>query len=61
MEDIEALIAENKAKLADLVASRPKVHCSSSHSSEEDVARETAIEDLEEEIRRLEAKQKNAS
>lgn len=56
MEDIKALIAEKKAELESLQKSRPAVKCSSSHSSEQDVERESAIEDLEDEIRELEGK-----
>ena len=56
MKDVKALIEAKKKKLEELKASRPKVQCSPSHSSEEDVARETAIEEIEEELRRLETK-----
>jgi len=56
MEDLKAMIEEKKAKPAELKASAPKIRCSSSHSTEQDIARETEIEELEDEIRQLEKK-----
>ncbi|TFG64571.1 MAG: hypothetical protein E4H36_02620 [Spirochaetales bacterium] len=43
-----------KTKLQDLKNARSKANCSSSHSSSADVRMESEIEDLEEEISRLE-------
>jgi len=57
MDDVKTLIAEKKAKLEALKASRPKGGCSEKISSLQDVARETAIEELEDEIRSLVEKQ----
>ncbi len=47
-------IAEKKRKLQELLRSRSKATCAGILSSEIDVRRETQIEELEEEIRRLE-------
>ena len=46
-------IAEKKRKLQELLRSRSKATCAGVFSSEIDVRRETEIEELEEEIRRL--------
>jgi predicted RNase H-like nuclease (RuvC/YqgF family) len=53
--DIRKQLEEKRAKLEELKASKPKANCSTQFSSEADVRRETEIEDLEEEIRRLES------
>ena len=47
-------IAEKKRKLQELLRSRSKATCAGVLSSEIDVRRETEIEQLEEDIRRLE-------
>ena len=64
IEDINRIIEENTGlhaeleekvlRLKALVDSRSKAYCSSINSSEEDVKRETEIDDLEEEIKRIE-------
>ena len=61
MEDLQAVLASKKAKLAELKASAKKGYCSSAVSSSKDVDREMEIEDLEDQIRQLEQEQKNAS
>ena len=47
-------LAEKKRKLQELLRSRSKATCAGVLSSEIDVRRETEIEQLEEDIRRLE-------
>jgi len=49
-------IAEKRRELQELLRSRSKATCAGILSSEIDVRRETQIEELEEEIRRLEKK-----
>jgi HAMP domain-containing protein len=49
-------LAEKKRKLQELLRARSKATCAGVLSSEIDVRRETEIEELEEEIRRLEKK-----
>jgi polyhydroxyalkanoate synthesis regulator phasin len=49
-------LAEKKRKLQELIRARSKATCSSVVSTEIDVRRETEIEELEEEIQRLEKK-----
>jgi HAMP domain-containing protein len=49
-------IAEKKRRLEELRRARSKATCAGVLSSEIDVRRETEIEELEEEIRRLEKK-----
>lgn len=61
MEDVEAQIAEKKARLAELTKSRPKGFCSSRLSTDEDVRHEEMIEQLEDEIRQLEQRRKRTS
>jgi len=46
-------LKEKKRRLRELVRSRSKASCAGVLSSEIDVRRETEIEDLEEQIRRL--------
>jgi len=55
---IEEQINEKKAKLHELVKSRPKANCSDTYSSAIDVRREEQVEELEEEIAALRKKQK---
>lgn len=52
MDKIKA-IAEKQEKLQALLASRPKANCSSKYSKDSDVKREMEIEQLQEEIRKL--------
>jgi len=51
-------LAEKKRKLQELIRARSKATCAGVLSSEVDVRRETQIEELEEEIRRLQEKAK---
>jgi polyhydroxyalkanoate synthesis regulator phasin len=51
-------LTDKKRRLQELVRSRSKATCAGILSSEIDVRRETQIEELEEEIRRLEKKAK---
>jgi HAMP domain-containing protein len=51
-------IAEKKRRLEELRRARSGATCAGKFSSEIDVRRETEIEELEEEIRRLEKKVK---
>ncbi|HUV08461.1 MAG TPA: hypothetical protein VMX75_12070 [Spirochaetia bacterium] len=48
-------LEKKKATLKELIRSRSKANCSSVVSSEADVRRESQIEELEEEIKNLEA------
>jgi polyhydroxyalkanoate synthesis regulator phasin len=59
MANIEEELKEKKRKHQELVHSRSKATCAGVFSSEIDVRRETEIEDLEEDIRRLEKKLKS--
>lgn len=54
MSDLKEQLEEKVMRLKTLVDARSKAYCSSINSSEEDVKRETEIEDLEDEIRRIE-------
>ncbi len=54
MSELKAQLEKKVLKLKDLVDSRSKAYCSSIISSEEDVKRETEIDDLEEEIKQIE-------
>jgi hypothetical protein len=54
--DAKQEIQKKKEQLQELVRSRSKANCSSKYSSEIDVRRESEIEDLEDEIKALEAK-----
>jgi len=54
--DVKNLLKEKKNKLNELLKARSKANCSSTYSSQSDVKRETEIEELEEEIRKLEEK-----
>jgi len=51
-------LAEMKRRLKELLRSRSKATCAGVLSSEIDVRRETQIEELEEEIRRLQKQDK---
>jgi polyhydroxyalkanoate synthesis regulator phasin len=59
MTKVEEELKEKKRKLQELVHSRSKATCAGVYSSEIDVRRETEIEELEEDIRRLEKKIKS--
>jgi hypothetical protein len=52
------LLVEKKRKLQELIRARSSATCAGVLSSEIDVRRETQIEELEEEIRKLEKKAK---
>jgi len=54
MDELRAKLEEKILRLQQLVKSRPKAFCSTVNSSEEDVKRESEIDDLEEEIKHLE-------
>ena len=54
MESLKAQLKEKTTRLQELVNSRPKAYCSEINSSAEDVRRETEIDELEEEINRIE-------
>jgi hypothetical protein len=56
MEDMKEEIDRKKAKLEALKQARSKANCSTSHSSKDDVFRETEIDDLLDEIKALEIK-----
>ncbi len=59
MANVKDELAENKRKLRELIRARSDATCASVVSSEIDVRRETEIEELEEEIQRLEKQLKN--
>jgi HAMP domain-containing protein len=59
MEKIEEELKEKKRKLQELLAARSGATCAGVYSSEIDVRRETEIEELEEDIRRLEGQLKS--
>ena len=50
----EDLLMEKKKKLEELKASRSKANCSTTVSKASDIFREEEIEELEEEIKKLE-------
>jgi hypothetical protein len=54
MDDLKAKLEEKVMRLKILVDSRSKAYCSNIISSEEEVKREMEIEELEEEINRIE-------
>ena len=56
MSDVHKEIEDKKRKLRALINARSAANCSTSHSSKEDVFRETEIEDLRDEIKALETK-----
>jgi hypothetical protein len=59
MGDIQQDIDAKKKKMQALINARSAANCTISHSSKEDVFRETEIEDLRDEINALELKNKN--
>ena len=56
MGDVTAELAEKRQRLAGLKESRSKANCSTKYSSASQMQRELEIEELEEEIKRLEQK-----
>jgi polyhydroxyalkanoate synthesis regulator phasin len=54
MSDLQKQLKEKKAELEELIKNRPKATCTDVYSSENEVRRETRIEELEEEIAALE-------
>ena len=60
MEDLKTQLQEKILRLEQLVKARSKAFCSTVHSNEEDVKRETEIDELEEEIQELEKKLKDS-
>jgi HAMP domain-containing protein len=58
MAKIEEELKEKKRRLQELLSSRSGATCAGMYSSEIDVRRETEIEELEEDIRRLEGRLK---
>jgi len=53
-KDLEEKLRDKVQKLDELIKARSKAYCSSVYSTAEDVSRETRIEELEEEILRIE-------
>lgn len=58
MADISAALEEKKAKLAQLLDNKSKANCDTRSLTAADIQREEEIEDLEEEIAKLEKKPK---
>ena len=56
MEDTKAEIEVKKLRLAELLESKSKASCDTRHLSPADVKREQEIEELEDEIAKLEKK-----
>jgi len=54
MKDLLTELKYKQEQLQDLLKARSKAYCNVIHSSESDVNRETRIEELEEEILKLE-------
>ena len=54
MKELKEKLEEKKARLDKLIKSRSTAYCSTVLSNEADVQRETEIEELEDEILRLE-------
>ena len=54
MEDNAAALAERRARLKELLESRSQANCDTRHLSAADMKREEEIEELEEEISKLE-------
>ena len=54
MSDLKAQLEEKVMRLKTLVDSRSKAYCSNVNSSEDEVKREMEIEELEEDINRIE-------
>jgi hypothetical protein len=55
MADVKSELEEKKARLRALLESRSKANCDTRHLSAADMHREEEIEDLEDEIKALEA------
>jgi polyhydroxyalkanoate synthesis regulator phasin len=56
MEDLKKELENKILRLKELVDSRSKAYCTSVNSSADEVRRETEIDELEQEIKKLEAK-----
>jgi hypothetical protein len=56
MEDLKRELEKKVIRLQELVNARSKAYCTSVNSSADEVRRETEIDELEQEIKRLEAK-----
>ena len=56
MVDLKTELKKKREKLDELIKSRSKAYCSTVQSTNEDVIRETEIEDLEDEIHELQEK-----
>lgn len=56
MTELEKELQEKRHVLSELIKSRSEASCSSTHSTSQDVQRETEIEDVEDEIQAIEAK-----
>jgi polyhydroxyalkanoate synthesis regulator phasin len=59
MDDLRTELKKKRKRLEDLIEARSKAYCSTINSSEEDVIRETEIEDLEDEIHALQERIKS--
>ena len=56
MEDLKKELEKKVIRLQELVKARSKAYCTSVNSSADEVRRETEIDELEQEIKRLESK-----
>jgi len=56
MKQVSEELKEKKRRLQELIRSRSKANCAGTFSNEIDVRRESEIEELEEQIKRLEKK-----
>jgi hypothetical protein len=56
MEDLKKELENKILRLKELVSSRSKAYCTSVNSSADEVRRETEIDELEQEIKKLETK-----
>ena len=59
MKELKEELKKKKVRLQELIKSRSKAYCSTILSSKTDVQRETEIEELEEDIGKLEKKLKS--
>jgi hypothetical protein len=56
MEDLKKELEKKVNRLQELVQARSKAYCTSVNSSADEVKRETEIDELEQEIKKLETK-----
>jgi hypothetical protein len=56
MEDLKKELEKKVLRLQELVKARSKAYCTAVNSSADEVKRETEIDELEQEIKKLEAK-----